>query len=350
MNNARMELLRNNINMLLAFENKDSNEILNKSRELDKLILLAIKADNYSKTVLGDGLMKEFSSIVDKIQLFDKMYDSMRIVDPIGKKILEIVENEAYETNMVCHEFWQKGKVCDNCISIRAYNENDTVFKIEQNDQNVFMITAVPIDIKHKKVIVEFLKDVTSSLYLQAGEVCKNNSILTTIDHMNQAVVKDELTGLYNRRFINERLPSDLFNSTLKSEPLSLVFADIDYFKAVNDTYGHIAGDQVLKGFADELKKHVRSEKDWIARYGGEEFLICLPNTDIEEAKAISERIRISVMENEFDTSAGKVHITCSFGVNTVCNTTECLTIDGIIEIADKKLYQAKVSGRNKVV
>jgi two-component system, cell cycle response regulator len=87
-----------------------------------------------------------------------------------------------------------------------------------------------------------------------------------------------------------------------------------------------------------------------VARYGGEEFFICLPNTDTENAKVIAERIRKSVMNKEFTVGNERIHLTCSFGVHTVREEKECLTIEGIIGLADKKLYQAKSEGRNKVV
>lgn len=350
MNNARMELLRKDMYALLDPDNSVSNELLNKSRELDKLILFAMKTEKYSKTILGDGFMREFGLIVDKIQLFDKIYDSMRIVDPVSKKVLEIVENIAKETDLVCYDFWKKNQICENCISIRAYNEDDTVFKIEHSDKNVYMITAVPINIGGKRIVAEFIKDVTGSLYLGAGKQDEDNLILTSFEHMNQAVVKDELTRLYNRRFINERLPSELFSASIKNQPLSLLFADIDHFKHINDKYGHIAGDQVLKEFAAVLSSHVRNNRDWIARYGGEEFLICLPDTDLQNAKAIAERMRTSVLEKEFVTDKGNVRVTCSIGVHSVCNETECFTVEGIIDLVDKKLYQAKNGGRNRVV
>lgn len=346
----RMEFLRDIINIMIVAENINEIELLKRSQELDILILQDINVGNYGKTVLGDELMNEFKIIVDKLQLFEKMYHSMRIIDPVKKKVLEIKANEVCETDDICHDFWQKQMICDNCISMRAYNEDDTIFKIENKGKNIYMVTAVPISVKGKKLVVELMKDTTNNLYYAAGKNGDEVKILSTIEHMNQAVVKDELTDLYNRRYINEKLPADLLNASLKDEPLSIIFADLDFFKAVNDTYGHSAGDKVLREFAIELKKYVRGGKDWIARYGGEEFIICLSNTNIDAAKAVAERIRKNIAQKEFSVGNEKIHLTCSFGVHTVYNGDECLTIEGIIELADKKLYKAKNEGRNKVV
>lgn len=294
--------------------------------------------------------MGEFDIVLNKLQLFEKIYHTMRVVNPVSKKVLEVKESEVSQMDLICYEFWQKGMICENCISMRAYNEDDTIFKIEHTGNSVFMVTAIPISVHGRKLVVELLKDSTNSLYLGEGKPGSEVRMLSTIEYMNQAAVKDELTNLYNRRYINEKLPADLLHSSIYDEPLSIIFADLDFFKAVNDRYGHRAGDQVLREFAGELKKHVRSGKDWIARFGGEEFMLCLPNTDIETAKAIAEGIRKSVMEKTFTAGNEQIHVTCSFGVHTVCDGNECLTVDGIIELADKKLYQAKSAGRNQVV
>jgi diguanylate cyclase (GGDEF)-like protein len=212
------------------------------------------------------------------------------------------------------------------------------------------MVTAVPIAIQGKKLVVELIKNATKSMYLANGESGYEIKILSTFEHVNQAIIRDELTGVYNRRYINERLPVDLLDSSVKNEPLSVIFADLDFFKAVNDTYGHSAGDYVLREVANEFRKNIRLEKDWVSRYGGEEFLICLTNTNNETAKAIAERIRETISKRVFAYGDKQIHLTCSFGVHTICDEKECLTIDGIIEIADKKLYQAKREGRNRVV
>jgi len=294
--------------------------------------------------------MEEFDITLVKLQLFEKMYESMRIVDPVSKKVLEIKENVLCEVDTICYDFCEKQKVCDNCISIRAYNENNTIFKMENKGNNIFMVTAIPIAIQGRNLVVELLKEVTSSLYVDTGHHEDGIKILSTIECMNQMAVKDELTGLFNRRYINEKLPVDLLNSSLKNKPLSIIFSDIDFFKTINDTYGHSVGDQVLRELTDELKKHVRDGKDWIARYGGDEFMICLSNTSIDAAKEIAERIRKGVAEKVFTIGKEQTHLTCSFGVHTVCDQSSCLTVDGIIELADKKLYQAKNAGRNKVV
>ncbi len=294
--------------------------------------------------------MNEIDITIDKVELFEKIHDSMRIVDPVNKEVFEIADGKMFKKEYKCYDSLENETFCENCISIRAYNTNEVVVKMECKEDRIYMITAVPILIKDKRFVVELAKDTTNGLYIKNKEQGFEMNVSFAIEQMKEATIKDELTDLYNRRYIFERLPADLSNSSLKNEPLSIIFTDLDFFKSINDTYGHIVGDQVIKEFAEELKKHIRKGLDWAARYGGEEFVICLSNTDIATARAIAERIRKNVMEKEFIANNKKIHLTASFGVYTVCDGEKCLTVDAIIEIVDKNLYRAKEGGRNMVI
>lgn len=293
--------------------------------------------------------MEKYKYLLDKLQIFEKTYEVMRIVDPLAKKVLEMSENELLTSDITCYDYWKKNQSCDNCISMRAFNEDDTFFKMEYKNGNVFMITAVPVMVEGRRLVIELLKDATNNMLFggpdQDGEV----KVLTMLEYMNQAPVKDSLTELYNRRYIDEKLPVELINASLKNEPLSVIFADIDYFKKINDTYGHSAGDFVLKEFSRELEKFIRKDKDWAARFGGEEFLICLPGTELETAKKVAERIRNSMEKKEFILDENRIKVTCSFGVHAICKDNKCTTVEGVIKLVDKHLYRAKNLGRNRV-
>ncbi len=299
---------------------------------------------------MEDEKMDQWEGLLDKLQVFEKMYHAMRVVDPVSKHVLELKKGHFTEGEHACHDFWMKGMICENCISMRTFNENDTIFKIESKNEKIYMVTAVPVSIMGKRLVVELLKETTDNLVLGDGQHGQDIRIFTMIEHMNRAAVRDALTDAFNRRFIDERLPVELFNASVRNEPLSIVFADLDYFKNVNDTYGHAAGDIVLREFAGELELQVRKNKDWVARYGGEEFMLCLPNTEKTAAMAIAERIRLCIESREFVVGGNSLHITCSFGVHTVYGGNESLTIGEIIEMVDKRLYRAKSEGRNKVV
>ena len=220
------------------------------------------------------------------------MYEQVRIVDPIKKEVL-FVKNKNQEELMpvleACFGIWGKGTVCKNCISMRAYNENDTFIKIETSPDKIIMVTAIPVKIEDRMVVVELLKNVTKSMIIGDRELTESLEIKRLLDQANVAAVTDELTQIYNKRYIIERLPVDMLKSHLENQPISLLMADIDHFKKVNDTYGHVAGDYILKEVAGILGKNTRQDMDWIARFGGEEFMVCLTNTNKEIAWAIAD-------------------------------------------------------------
>lgn len=157
----------------------------------------------------------------------------------------------------------------------------------------------------------------------------------------------DELTGVWNRRSFFENAGREFQRSQRTLRPLAILMFDVDHFKAVNDTYGHAAGDQVLRGLAERCRSQLRVI-DIMGRYGGEEFAAALPETDIEAAEHIAERLRIIVENTSFVTAQGSISLTISVGV-AVYNPDDQTTLDAVIDRADRALYLAKRSGRNCV-
>jgi diguanylate cyclase (GGDEF)-like protein len=156
----------------------------------------------------------------------------------------------------------------------------------------------------------------------------------------------DGLTQVYNKRYFMETLERELGRSTRYRRELSLVMFDIDHFKKINDTYGHLAGDQVLKTLALTVKGRIRRE-DIPARYGGEEFAIVLPEIDGANARQFAEKIRRLVETTDFFFEGTKIDVTISMGVATLDNDTTDAA--ALIKRADEHLYEAKRAGRNCV-
>lgn len=161
--------------------------------------------------------------------------------------------------------------------------------------------------------------------------------------------VTDGLTGAYNRRYLTEQLPGELERCRRYRRALSVVMGDIDHFKKVNDTYGHGAGDEVLKQFVQITQRAIRANSDWIARYGGEEFVIVMPETAHEGAMQAAEKIRATIASASFETSAGVLSATASFGVATFALDEPDPQADQLIAQADARLYDSKHGGRNRV-
>ncbi len=158
--------------------------------------------------------------------------------------------------------------------------------------------------------------------------------------------VTDPLTGMYNRRYIEEQLEREVKQSQRSNQPLSIIMADLDNFKDYNDRHGHIAGDEALKELGELLSYSIR-ETDVVARYGGEEFLIFLNHTDKDGALKTAEKLRQAVEERIFDLKGEKTRITMSLGVSSLPENGT--NFDELFDAADKALYQAKDKGRNRV-
>ncbi|MHC1719886.1 MAG: GGDEF domain-containing protein [Clostridiaceae bacterium] len=291
---------------------------------------------------------QEVQKILDKSKIFDKLYGDIRFVDPVAKKVISYHDNTLSELAIKCFDFWEKNKICDNCVSVRAYNENKIFIKIEYTPKRVFMVTAIPFDLEDRKIVIELLKDATDSMIYDYGEHESSSEIYSMIHNMNNLILKDPLTGIYNRRYINEKLPIDIVNAALSGQDISIIMADIDIFKKVNDTYGHLAGDEVIKNFAGTISGCIKRESDWVSRFGGEEILICMPGAKLEKAVEIAEKMRKQVEDKEIIFNNKKIRITASFGVNTI-KPIQSSNLQSFIEGADKMLYLAKNNGRNRV-
>ena len=166
-------------------------------------------------------------------------------------------------------------------------------------------------------------------------------------ERVEQAMT-DPLTGLHNRRYMESHIRSKLEEALARGQPFSVLIADIDYFKSVNDTFGHDIGDTVLQEFAVRLKRYTRSI-DLAARLGGEEFVIAMPDTNMERAYQVAERLRARIEAEPFRIShAGEaIRVTASIGLACLEHADE--TVATLLKRADRALYQAKNSGRNRV-
>jgi len=161
--------------------------------------------------------------------------------------------------------------------------------------------------------------------------------------------ILDELTGLHNRRFYDQKIQAEYRRSRRNLTPLSLVVIDIDHFKSVNDNYGHLAGDQCLIWLSQFIKQSLKRSADKAFRYGGEEFCLILPDTETQGALLLAEQLRNAVNEQAFHYQDTDIPLTISCGISTYKQEKE-ITPEQIFAGADKALYQAKHNGRNQSV
>jgi two-component system cell cycle response regulator len=159
--------------------------------------------------------------------------------------------------------------------------------------------------------------------------------------------VRDALTGIYNRRYLQERLWSEAAYCQRHATPLSVIMLDIDHFKRINDEHGHSVGDEALRALASTLAELIRRE-DVLARYGGEEFALIVRGIDRDETLVLAERIRCEVESRRLAVASGSVSFTVSVGV-AHCENGTGSNAEQLLEIADRALYAAKYAGRNLV-
>ncbi len=170
-----------------------------------------------------------------------------------------------------------------------------------------------------------------------------------SVEQSMELAITDSLTGLYNRRYMEGHIAPLVEKAANRGKEISLIILDIDHFKAVNDTYGHDVGDEVLKEFSKRILQNIRGI-DLACRFGGEEFVLVMPDTDLSFAFMIGERIRQCIASSVFNVSVdnGSLELTCSVGVACLEQLDD--TPGSILKRADQALYRAKNDGRNRVV
>lgn len=222
----------------------------------------------------------------------------------------------------------------------------DIRYKINTIVENSREIAMGDVDFEKRLCIVSYdeLGQIIKSINIFINKLHKSHEELSAAKkELEGLYVTDRLTNVYNRVKIDEIIEIELKKKKRYVHTFSIILIDIDYFKLVNDTYGHLIGDAILKEFAAILKENVRNT-DYVGRWGGEEFMIISPQTDQSGALSLAEHLKSKIAEFHFTTIGKK---TASFGIATC---TEEDDIQSLIDNADKALYRAKENGRNQVV
>ena len=228
-------------------------------------------------------------------------------------------------------------EVSDTPVIILTGND-DRELKIKGLEQGACDFITKPFD---PEELVARMRVHLKIKHLQ-DDLKRSNELLLELSNT------DHLTGLFNRRFLMEALDKEVQRARRKDGQVALLMLDIDHFKRVNDTHGHLQGDVVLQKVALHIQKELRSY-DTAARYGGEEFVALLPDTSLKEAFNVADRIRLSVQGMRFAGSLANEQVTVSLGVALF--PSPCFDdIDGLLRAADEALYQAKERGRNRVI
>jgi len=273
-----------------------------------------------------------------------------------------LIHPDDYESVVSHFEDFLNGKIAKYEIEYQCKKSDDTYLWIldtaqivsRNTDGSVARIIGAHQDIHDKKIVQNDLYEMNK--LLKQGNITlenmlaqKNEELLSKNKELEEKLIKieylsvtDTLTNISNRRMFEIMIKKEFSRAKRYKHDLSIIIIDIDFFKKVNDTYGHKYGDKVLCELATLLQKTIR-ENDFLARWGGEEFAILLPDTNIEHCVITSEKLRKSVSQMEFSNG---LTITCSFGISQYKLNEN---LDELFIRADKALYNAKENGRNKV-
>ena len=199
------------------------------------------------------------------------------------------------------------------------------------------------------RIVLSYTLVLIFSFIFERTRVMMQQKLERAMGDLNERAIRDSLTGLHNRRYMDEILDSVILQRRRSGQTLALMMIDLDYFKLYNDTYGHVEGDEVLNRFAAVLNSLVRRKSDYVFRYGGEEFAMLLSPTNLETAESFSQKIidEVNNLAMAHKQSPFGV-VTVSVGVAVSAAADEHACMDSLIRFADKALYRAKSSGRNR--
>jgi diguanylate cyclase (GGDEF)-like protein len=332
------------------------DQIIIENAILNRIALLAQESTDFRKLVRSIMILLrdilEYSAVAirtfENDEVFNFVHNKMENSERI--KFLE----ESNEYSNIYKPFDLPESLTQTDIPLGTFKIKGV---IEESNPTIFTVPLVAMDATIGTLTLLTYKSAArreyylKTLQLVAYQIALalNNAMLYQKIHKLSTI--DELTSLPNRRAFYEVIQSELVRSRRFKDPLSLAIIDIDHFKNVNDTYGHLQGDLVLQECGNVFRTSVRDKIDTVARFGGEEFVILLPQTNLERAQSVVERLHSAIADHNFRLleNAGFMHITVSIGLVSVQNGHE-YSLDEIINTADKALYEAKESGRNQIV
>lgn len=310
------------------------------SGEIIKLKILISEDDDVSRRMLESILAKWKYEVM----ITDNGVDALAALlsdNPPGIAILDWMM-PALTGVEVCKEVRKRGKEPYSYLILLTSKgrKEDIVYGIEAGADDYI---TKPFNMQELKV------------RLRAGRriVELSEQLIASREVMHIAATHDSLTGIWNRAAIFDTFKKEFSRANREKKPISIILADLDYFKKINDQYGHPAGDEVLRQ-TSWLMKEVLRQYDTCGRYGGEEFLIVLPGCNSETALGIAQRLCNLIESHVIDLSEFQLKVTCSMGAATLANFDETDKIDSkdmnmLLKIADVALYQAKNDGRNCV-
>lgn len=299
--------------------------------------VLLVDDDPFMRRVLSDTLMEMGYAVVTAVN---------------GREALELIGNGDYPL-ILSDRVMPEMDGLELCRNIRAAQKQQYTYIILLTSLDAQDSIVQGLEAGANEYLVKPVNPAELTVRLKTARriIDLERSLKRSLEEIRALSLKDPLTGAFNRRYLDDRLPQEIKRAYRFERPLSILMMDIDHFKTVNDTYGHYAGDLVLKAATDALTGNIRGEVDWVARYGGEEFLIVLPETPTEGMMVVAERLRKIIAALRIEHEGREIAITASFGAANHLPVQQIPAVSPgqLIDIADRCLYNSKQTGRNKV-
>jgi len=267
-----------------------------------------------------------------------------------GNEAWQVLQSEDAPRLVILDWMMPGLKGIEICRKVREGSQDPYVYIILLTAQKQDDDLVVGMDAGADDYIIKPFKSNELRVRLRAGRriIELQNELLAAREVLRHKASHDSLTGLWNHEEIIGILGQELARAKREGKCVSIIMADLDRFKVINDTYGHMAGDVVLRSTALKMHSTMR-HYDYIGRYGGEEFLVILPECCRECAAAFAERLRLRVCTDLVDTPEGMIPVTISLGVAASATEQQMPDAESLVKAADAALYQAKEHGRNRV-
>lgn len=265
-----------------------------------------------------------FRTIKDKLLITENMYDYMRIIDPINKNIINLTSYGAIELKGKCFQNFNRNTFCENCISMRAYNENDTYLKVENTLNKVNLVISTPFTMDEKDYIVEIIKDISKGNHIEV-----DNEVSMVINNINNKIIKDRLTDVYNNNYVEERLPIDINSSIKENYLLSIIIIEIENINSLKDKYDEKIINMVIKNFAEKINKLIDKNSCWLGKYKDDKFIVALNKLDQEKTKEIFIQLKICMNEFSFEHNLNNINLETN--IKLYSNEDDTINIEKIL-------------------
>ena len=294
-----------------------------------------------------------FSSIQDGISVLDKDMNIIRVNQTMEKwysHAMPLVGKKCYEAYHV------RGKRCEICPTYKTLKSGKAAYEIVPKTgpkgkmagwMDLYSFPLIDSKTGQLKGVIEYVRDITERKKAEQELGPLNRELIKTNEKLRQMALKDPHTGLYNHRYLTEVIEAEFYRARRYGHPLSIIMLDIDYFKSINDVYGHEFGDLVIKQLAAYLKQIVR-RYDIVVRFGGEEFVVISPNTERLKAAILAQRLLDAINLYNFGNKKHSVKLKMSIAVSSYPDENITNGMD-LINNADKILSRVKAEGGNKV-